>query len=127
MALFRTSAVITFVLTAAYYVLRVQATRCTGLQCDNYVGPSLLFPILIVVLAGVSGLMALAAASAVWRQGSWVSILAVATLLSILGPIVSAVVFRNNPDILVPLATVLALLAPLGALIYSFLALPASK
>jgi hypothetical protein len=121
MALIRISAVLTFALTAAYYVLRVLATQCSGLQCDNYIGPSLLLPILIVIGAGVSGLAATAGAGQ-RKQGAWRSALGAATVVSVLGPIGSAVLFRNSPDTFVPIATALALLAPLGALIYSFTA-----
>jgi hypothetical protein len=127
MAVIRASAILTFALTIVYYVLRYQATRCTGLQCDNYIGPSLLLPILIVIGAGVSGFAAVAAAAAERQHGTWVNLLAVATPVSVAGPIVSAEVFRNSPGTLVPLATVLALLAPLGALLYSFLASPAMR
>jgi hypothetical protein len=79
-----------------------------------------------VLGAGASGTAALVAA-VLRQQGTWLRVLAVATLLSLLGPFGSAVVFRNSPDTFVPVATVLALLTPLGALLYSFLASPAPR
>ncbi len=125
MALIRTSAVVTFGLAVAYYVLRALATRCSGLQCDQYIGPSLLVPFLILVGALVTGLLAIAGAMA--RQiRIWQVVLSGVTLLSVVGPVVSAGLLRDSPDVFVPVATVLALLSPLFALIYSFLAPAAS-
>lgn len=115
----RVAAIVTFGLLAAYYVLRALATQCSGPQCDNYIIPSLLLPVIVLLAAAVTGVLAIAAAAA-RRQHAWLSLASVATALSVLGPIASAVVFRDNPDSFVPAATVLASLAPLAALVYSF-------
>jgi heme/copper-type cytochrome/quinol oxidase subunit 3 len=119
MASIRVFAILTLGLLAVYYVLRAVVAQCSGNQCDVYIPLSLLLPLLILVMAAVTGLLAILSA----RQGAqraWVGVLGVCTLLGVLGPIVSAVIFRDSPDVLVPLATVLVLLAPLSALIYSF-------
>lgn len=128
MALIRSSALVTFVVAVAYYGLRALATQCSGLQCDQYIGPSLLLPILMLVGAVVTGVVALTSTRARQQgdQGTWRGLLGGATVLSVVGPLVSLAVFRDSPDAFVPVATVLVLLTPLCALIYSVMA-PASS
>lgn len=124
MALIRSSAIVTFALAVAYYVLRALARQCSGLQCDQYIGPSLLLPILMLVGAVVTGIVALTHIRA--RRGPWLGLLGGATVLGGVGPVVSLAVFRDSPDAFVPVATALVLLTPLCALIYSVMA-PASS
>jgi hypothetical protein len=103
-------------LLAAYYVLRTLGAQCSGSACDTYFTPlSVLLPILILIMAAVTGLSSIAAA----RQGAWFGLLSVCTLLGILGPVVSAVVWRDHPNTFVLVATLFVLLVPLSALIYS--------
>lgn len=118
----RVSAVLTLGLLAAYYVLRVVASRCSGLQCDIYIPLSLLVPLLILILAAVTGVLAISAARQ-RAQGAWLGVLSACTLLGVLGPLGLLAVLRDRPaDLFVSLATGLVLLVPLSALIYSFVA-----
>jgi hypothetical protein len=122
MAIIRICAILTLGLLAAYYVLRVVATRCNGVQCDSYIPLSLLVPLLVLILAGVTGVLAIAAAMQ-RAQGASLGVLSACMLLGVLGPLGLLAVLRNSPaDLFVSLATVLVLLVPLSALIYTFLA-----
>jgi hypothetical protein len=116
----RILAIITFVLLIAYYILRALAAQCSGPDCETYIPFSLLLPLAALALAAVTGYLAIGAARA-RRQGVWMAALIVCTLLSVAGPITSAVVFRDSPDLFVPVATALIMLAPLAALVYSFM------
>jgi hypothetical protein len=116
----RITAILTLVLLIAYYALRALATQCVGSECEAYIPFSLLLPLAALVLAGVTGLLAIGAARA-RRQGAWLALLAFCTVVSVAGPIVSAFVFRDSPDLFVPVATALILPAPLAALVYSFM------
>jgi hypothetical protein len=58
MSAVRVSAVLTLLLLATYYALRRAAAECTGVQCDWYIAPSLLLPILILVVVGLTGFVA---------------------------------------------------------------------
>lgn len=115
-------AVATLALLAVYYVLRFTASRCTGLQCEWYIAPSLLLPLLILVMVALTGVLAISAALRGVKDnggGAWRALLVVCTLLGVAGPVVSLAIFRDSPDILVPLATVLFLLVPISALSYA--------
>lgn len=105
-------------LLALYDVLRFAAQQCSGAACDAYIWPSLLLPIGVVVVVANTGRLAISSA----RKGgrSWVAPLIATTALGILGPVVVATVFRDQPDVVVPVATVLLLLTPAAALAYSF-------
>src|SRR3954463_14370820 len=115
----RILAILTLILLVAFYGLRALAGQCTGADCEGYIPFSLLLPIAALVLAAVTGFLASGVARQ-RRQGGWLAALAVCTLLSVAGPIISAFVFRDSPDLFVPVATALILLAPLAALAYSF-------
>jgi uncharacterized membrane protein len=134
MAPVRVCSILTLVSLVAYYILRGLATQCAGPQCDNYILPSLALPLLVLIFAVVTGLLAIVTA---WRAGRatrnvviarryqvWVVILGVCALLGFLGPLVSLLVLRDSPDSFVAVATALILLAALSALIFSFLADP---
>jgi hypothetical protein len=108
-----------FALVAAFYGLRALATQCSGPECETYIPFSLLLPLAALVLAAVTGYIAIGVSRA-RRQVGWLALLIVCTIVSVTGPIVSAVIFRDSPDLFVPVATVLILFAPLAALIYSF-------
>ena len=115
----RILAIITFALIAAFYSVRALAGACSGPECDAFIPFSLLLPLAALALAAVTGFLAIGAARQ-RRQGAWLAILAIATLLSVAGPIACAFVFRDSPDIFVPVATALIVLAPLAALVYSY-------
>ena len=115
----RILAILTFVLLIAYYVLRALAVRCSGPECETYIPFSLLFPLAALVLAAVTGYLAIGASRA-RRQAGWLATLIICTVVSVAGPIASAFIFRDSPDLFVPVATILILFAPLVALIYSF-------
>jgi CHASE2 domain-containing sensor protein len=117
----RILAIITFALIAAFYGLRALAGACSGPECDAFIPFSLLLPLAALALAAVTGFLAIGAARQ-RRQGAWLAILATSTLMSIVGPIACAFVFRDNPDVFVPVATALIALAPLSALVYSLTA-----
>ena len=65
----------------------------------------------------MTGLMASVAGREAWRR-----LLALFTLLSVLGPIAALLAFRDSPDAFVPVASVLLLVAPVGALAFTVLA-----
>ncbi len=115
----RILAVLTFALVAAFYGLGALAGQCTGGECETYIPFSLLLPLIALALATITGFLAIGAATA-RRQGAWLVALIICTILSVAGPIASAFVFRDSPDLFVPVATILILFAPLAALVYSF-------
>ena len=107
----------TLVLLVAYHVLRIAATACSGSGCDNYIALSLLLPVLVWIGALVSGVIATVSARSERR---WPALLLLCTAASVIGPIAGLVILRDNPDAFVVSSTVLLLLAPAGALVYSF-------
>ena len=110
------------VLLAAYHTLRLAAAGCSGAQCDFYIPLSLAAPAAVLVVAGVAGW--LATQDARLRHSAWLGLLAVATLLSVLGPPAVVALLRDQPDAVVAGGTVLLLLAPVAALAYSFRSSP---
>ncbi|HET9848650.1 MAG TPA: hypothetical protein VFR68_08860 [Candidatus Dormibacteraeota bacterium] len=80
---------------------------------------SFVLPILILVLVAVTGFTALPVASRRHQRSAWPLAIGVTTLLSVFGPIVSLLVFRDSPDQFIPVATVLAGLLPVVALAYA--------
>ncbi len=111
---------ITSGLLVVYFILRGLATQCQGAQCDNYILPSLAVPLAIVLAAAITGALALSMA---WRSGAariWFTLLGACLVAGVGGPLVSAFVFSDSPDIFVPVATALVLLIPLSALAFSF-------
>jgi hypothetical protein len=115
----RILAILTFALVAAFYGLRALAGQCEGGECETYIPFSLLLPLAALVLAAVTGYLAIGASRA-RRQAGWLALLIVCTIVSVAGPIACAIIFRDNPDLFVPIATALILFAPLAALVYSF-------
>jgi uncharacterized membrane protein YhaH (DUF805 family) len=115
----RILAILAVVLILAYYGLRALAGQCAGPECEAYIPFSLLLPLAALAVAAISCWLAIGVARR-WRQGGWLAFLAVCLFISLVGPIASAYVFRDNPDIFVPVATALILLGPIVALIYSF-------
>jgi hypothetical protein len=125
MSAVRLSAFLTLLLLATYHALRLAAAQCSGVQCDWYIAPSLLLPILIVVVVGLTGFVAMLAARRRRRTAggqTWLGVLAICTALGVIGPIVALALLKESPDGLVAIATVLFLLTPLSALIFSFAA-----
>jgi hypothetical protein len=108
-----------FALVGAFYVLRALATRCAGPECETYIPFSLLLPLAALVLAAITSYLAIGASRA-QRQVGWLVALIICTIVSVAGPIASAFIFRDSPDLFVPVATVLILFAPVAALMYSF-------
>ena len=115
----RILAIITFVLLIAYYILRALAVQCSGPECEAFIPFSLLLPLVALILAAITGYLAIGASRA-RRQIGWLVALIVCTILSVAGPIASAFIFRDSPDLFVPVATALIVIGPLAALIYSF-------
>jgi hypothetical protein len=120
MATIRIVSVLTLVALVGYFILRESASACSGPQCDSYILPSLALPLLIVVLAAVTGALALTAARNMPR-GAWPAILSACLAIGVLGPVISAAIFRDSPDTFIPVATSLVLLVPLSALLFSFI------
>lgn len=75
-------------------------------------------PILILVLAAITGLTAFSRASRSDRR-RWALVLGVLTAVGVVGPIVALSLFRDSPDRFVLTATVLTGLVPVTALLYS--------
>jgi hypothetical protein len=115
----RILAIITFVLLVAFYAVRALAGACVGPECETFIPFSLLLPLAALVLAAITGFLAIGASNA-RRQAGWLVALIICTIVSVVGPIASAFIFRDSPDLFVPVATALIVLAPLAALIYSF-------
>jgi hypothetical protein len=115
----RILAIVTLALVAAFYGLRALAGQCAGGECEAYIPFSLLLPLAALVLAGVTGFLAIGAARE-RRQGGWLALLIICAIASVAGPIASAFAFRDSPDLFVPVATALILFVPLAALVYSF-------
>jgi len=113
----RISASVALALLGGYAVLRTIATQCAGVQCDVYVMPSLALPIAAVVAVGVTGVLAIYRARPL--GGSWPVILIASTLLGVIGPPVALAVFRDQPDSLVVVASLLLVQAPVAALVFS--------
>ncbi|HYM97040.1 MAG TPA: hypothetical protein VET26_07060 [Candidatus Sulfotelmatobacter sp.] len=118
----RVYSVVAIVLLAVYHALRLAAAGCSGAQCDYFIPVSLAAPAAVLVVAGISGWMA--TQDARLRHSAWLGPLAVATLLSVLGPPAVVALFRDQPDAVVAGGTVLLLLAPVAALAYSFRSSP---
>jgi hypothetical protein len=104
------------VLLGLYYVLRVAAGGCSGAACDVYVLPSLGIPLLALVAVGATTLLALRASV---RRRPWFVLIAVAGAMGTAGPLVALGILRDEPDLLVPIATGLLVLPPIAALAYS--------
>lgn len=114
----RFGAVVTLVLVGVYFVLRFAAARCSGVQCDKYIWPSLALPLGVLVLVAITGWLAIATAR---REGSsWFVPLIVSGVLGVLGPVAAVAVLRDQPDAVVGVATALFLVTPIAALVYSF-------
>jgi hypothetical protein len=126
----RALAFLTVGLLATYWMMRVIAAQCRGPQCDWFVPVSLFLPLVIWVMVGVTGLRAVVASrrQAVGatdplmknRQLAWVGPLSALTAIAVVGPVVSIVVFRDNPSLFVLTGTLLAGSLPLSVLTYSF-------
>jgi ABC-type branched-subunit amino acid transport system permease subunit len=113
----RVAAIGTIALLIAYHLMRAAAAVCTGEGCDIYLPLSLLLPLLELIGAVVTGLMAISAA---WRDRPWLLVLSVCTVVGVIGPIVGLFIFRDSPDAFVVTSTVLIALVPVSALVYSF-------
>jgi hypothetical protein len=92
----------------AYHGLRLILSSCSGASCDAYSPLTLLLPIAGVVLAGITG--GLAAYEARGRR-PWAVLFAVCGVLAFAGPIVLALVLKDN-DTKVWVSTVLVLTVP---------------
>jgi hypothetical protein len=110
------------VLLIGYYILRLAAGNCTGSACDWFIPFSLLIPLLILVMLAITGISATSNAYRRQAGAGWALVLGALTVLGVIGPIVALAIFRDSPDPFVPLATVLVLLLPLCALLYSLTA-----
>ena len=110
-------AVVTLVLLGAYHLMRFVAARCVGGGCDLYIPLSLLLPLLCWIAASLTGLFASADA----RGSGWFRALAALTLVAFIGPLLSLAVFRDRPDVFVPLASLLVAVVPLAALSHRLL------
>jgi len=97
--------------------MRIAATACSGSVCDAYIPLSLLLPLLVLVGAAVSGVLAISAAR---REKTWFAVLIVCTAVGVIGPCIALVVLRDSPDAFVVASTLLVAIAPAAALAYSF-------
>jgi hypothetical protein len=113
----RISAVVALLLLAGYAVLRAAAGQCSGAQCDAYIVPSLAVPLAAVAAVGVTGGLAIYSARHVSQ--SWLWILVAATAVGVLGPPVALAIFRDQPDSLVFVASVLLVQGPVAALVFT--------
>lgn len=116
-AVVRLLAVGILVLIAVFWVLRLIAAGCTGSGCDEYIPFSLLIPALTLAMVAIAGGLATARAR---RGSSWIAVLLISTLPGVVGPPVSLLIFSENPDAFVVVATALELLVAFAVLGYSF-------
>jgi hypothetical protein len=100
------------VVLTIYHGMRIAASECTGGACDVYIPLSLALPVAAIVVA------AMAAARGTWRIA-----VAVTLLLSVAGPPVALAIWRDSPDVFVPVATVLIPLCPICVLAFWYFAL----
>lgn len=114
----RALAASTLVLVGAYFCFRAVAARCSGANCDIYIPFSVLLPISVLVVGAVTGVVATAGAH---RNRRWFAVLLAATVVGVLGPIGTLVIFRDEPDSFIFVATALVVFLPSLVLFYSYL------
>src|SRR5262249_62381449 len=95
----RILAILSFALVAAFYVLRALAAQCAGPECETFIPFSLLLPLAALVLAAVTGYLAIDTARA-RPQGVWLALSIISTILSVTRPIASAVDLRATSSLL---------------------------
>ncbi len=115
----RRLALVTLALVLGYYILRLVAQGCSGSGCDWFIPLSLLLPILVLIASIMTGVRGILEASGTGSNRRWMVWFVVVTVVAVVGPIGSLLVFRNSPDRFLLLATALVLAPPLLALIYS--------
>lgn len=103
----RWSAAATVLVLLAYHGTRIAASQCTGAGCDLYIPLSLALPVLAIVMVAVTGVLGTREA-----KGGWRAAIAVAAVLGVAGPPAALAIWRDSPDVLVPVATALILLCP---------------
>ncbi|HYM65930.1 MAG TPA: hypothetical protein VEW68_01440 [Patescibacteria group bacterium] len=118
----RVSAAASLLFLSAYWALREVAARCTGIQCDFYIIPSIGLPLLVLIAVGITGWLAISWARPV--GGMWLSILIGSTAIGLLGPPIALAVFRDQPDSLVLTASLLFAQGPVAALVYTIAEVP---
>lgn len=103
-------ALITLALLVLYHGMRLLAATCNGSGCDWFIPFSLLLPLAIFIMVGVTGLDAIAhsRASAASRR----PLVGALAAIGFLGPIVVLFVFRDRPDAFVWTSTLLISLLP---------------
>ena len=99
--------------------MRLIAGSCSGAACDWFIPVSLLLPVLILVMVGVTGVSAFNS-SRRRPESRWTAAFGALTVLGVLGPIIALAIFRDSPDRFVLVATVLVALVPIAALAYAF-------
>jgi len=113
----RVAAIVTLALLGIYHAMRAAVTACAGGGCDIYIPISLLLPLLILIAAAVTGIMAIAAAR---HDKAWIIVLSLCAAVGVIGPIIGLVVLRDSPDAFVVSSTILVTLVPVSALAYTF-------
>jgi hypothetical protein len=117
----RVCAIAALLVLGGYHLMRLAAAQCNGVACDWYIAPSVLLPLLVLALVGLTGVLAI---SAVRRRRdapsarTWLVVLIITTVLGVAGPVVSLAILRDSPDALVVSGTVLYMLTPVTALVY---------
>lgn len=124
MRLIRILSAAVIALLAVYFAVRAMASGCAGAACDVYIPISALVPLLVLVMAVVTGIVAITSAR---HDHTWFTVLLGATVLGVLGPVVALLVFKDSPDTFVPVSTGLVLLVPIAALAYTFIYAPARE
>ena len=106
--------VVTLVLVILYFAVRLLAQGCQGSACDWYIPFSLLLPLLAISLVLITGIAGVQLANAGWRP-----LLGATAGISFLGPFLALAIWRDQPDVLVPVAAVLLLVLPVTALVFT--------
>ncbi len=110
----RALAFLTIGVLLVYHMVRLISEDCSGPGCEWFIPISLYLPLTAFSLAIITGVRAYLASEA---RSLRRAILAVSIAISGIGPFGAIVVLRNNPDLVVPIATVLLLVAPVAALV----------
>ncbi len=110
----RALALMTMGVLLVYHLVRLGSVDCSGPGCEWFIPISIYLPLTAFALALITGVCAFL----VTRPRSlWRAVLTVAIATSAIGPLGAVVMLRNTPDLVVPVATVLLLAAPVAALI----------
>ncbi len=110
----RALAFLTIGVLLIYQLVHLASEDCSGPGCEWFIPFSIYLPLTAFALAVITGVRGIQATA---PRSPLRAILAVALVISVIGPFAAVILLRNSPDLVVPIATVLVLVAPVAALI----------